>query len=143
MNKTQVYYEDVEIDSTVPSLVKQPTSRQMVMWAGVSGDYYEIHYDRKFALKLGLPDILVQGGLVASFLGQMITDWIGEHGILKKLQTVNKQMMFPNQDIICTGRAVKKYVAGGNNLVECEIKAEDSKGNDLVVGNAIVSLPSH
>ncbi len=47
----QVFYEDVEVGMEIPPLVKTPSTRQLVMWAGASGDYYEIHYDKDFALK--------------------------------------------------------------------------------------------
>ena len=36
----QVYYEDVIAGSEIPPLVKQPTTHQLVMWAGAAGDYY-------------------------------------------------------------------------------------------------------
>ena len=57
----QVFYEDVEVGSEIPCLVKHPTPRQLVKWAGASGDYYEIHYDKDFAQANGLPGIIVHG----------------------------------------------------------------------------------
>jgi len=45
----QVFYEDVSEGMEIPSLLKHPTTRQLVMWAGGSGDLYEIHYDKDFA----------------------------------------------------------------------------------------------
>ena len=30
----QVFYEDIEVGSEVPTLVKHPTTRQLVKWAG-------------------------------------------------------------------------------------------------------------
>ena len=46
----QLYYEDVDEGEEVPVLVKSPTNRQLVKFTGASGDYYEIHYDKDFAL---------------------------------------------------------------------------------------------
>lgn len=139
---TQLCYEDIEIGDPLPALTKRPTTRQMVMWAGVSGDYYEIHYDKDFALRLGLPNTLVQAGLVASFLAQLVTDWMGESGILKRLSTTNRQMLFPNQDIACRGRVTKKYPQDGEHYVECEVWAENDKGEKAVLGVSLVTLPS-
>ena len=45
----QIYYEDVKVDTELPTLVKHPTPRQLVMWAGAAGDLFEIHYDKDFA----------------------------------------------------------------------------------------------
>lgn len=138
----QLYYEDVEIGSLLPTLIKRPTPRQMVMWAGVSGDYYEIHYDKDFALSLGLPNILVQASLVASFLAQLITDWMGEGGTLKRFQTSNRQMLFPHQDIICKGTVAKKYIRDGEHYIECEVWAENEGGEKAVLGVAVITLPA-
>ena len=69
--KKQIYYEDIEEGIEVTPLVKEPDTRQLVMWAGASGDYNPIHYDKDYALKQGLPGVIVQGQLVGSFLRQL------------------------------------------------------------------------
>ena len=78
--RQQLYYEDIEAGTEIGPLVKQPDTRQLVMWAGASSDYNPIHYDKDFAQSRGLPGVIVHGQLVCSFLGQLITDWIGEQG---------------------------------------------------------------
>jgi len=45
----QTYWEDVEAGSEVPALEKNPTTQQLVKYAGASGDFYQIHYDKDFA----------------------------------------------------------------------------------------------
>lgn len=138
----QRYYEDVEVDTYLPSLVKHPTPRQLVMWAGASGDFYEIHYNTDFALSRGLPSIIVHGDLTGAFLAQLLTDWMGEQGTFKKLRTTNRGMLFPNEDIICRGKVSKKYIEGSAHFVKCEVSAENSKGEKCVLGTALVTLPS-
>ena len=46
MSKQQLYYDDVQVGDALPPLVKNPTTRQLVQYAGASGDYYEIHVRR-------------------------------------------------------------------------------------------------
>ena len=138
----QIYYEDVEQGSLLPTLVKHPTPRQLVMWAGASGDFYEIHYDKDFAQSLALPGIVVQGMLSISFLAQLVNDWMGEQGTFKKLRTSNRGMLFPNEDISCQGKVKGKYVEGNEHYVECEVWVENSKGDKCVSGTALVTLPS-
>ena len=74
------YWEDVDEGSQIPPLVKRPTTRQLVRYAGVSGDFYEIHYDKDFAKSTGLSGVILHGALKSAFLGQMLTDWIGPTG---------------------------------------------------------------
>jgi len=138
----QVYYEDVMVDSEIPPLVKQPTTRQLVMWAGASGDYYAIHYDKDFAQSKGLPGVIVHGQLVASFLGQLVTDWMGEQGSLKKLACNYRGMNFPGEAITCRGKVIKKYIENGEHCIECNIWAENAKEEKTVTGKSTVIMPA-
>ena len=138
----QVHYEDVEVGTELPSLVKKPTTQQLVKWAGASGDYYQIHYDNDFAQATGLPGVIVHGRLKSSFLAQLLTDWIGDEGTVKKISVQHRGMDFPEEQIICRGRVTKKYVQDDEHIVECEIWTENPKGEKTAPGSAIVALPS-
>jgi len=138
----QLYYEDVAVGSEIAPLVKQPTTRQLVMWAGASGDYSPIHYDKDFAQSRGLPGVIVHGQLIGSFLGQLMTDWVGEKGMLRKLNCSYRGMNYPGEALTCQGKVTKKYVEGGEHYVECSLWVENPKGEKTVSGKAIVILPS-
>ncbi len=138
----QLYFEDVDVGSEISPLIKHPTPRQLVMWAGASGDYNEIHYNKEAALKEGLPDIIVHGRLKSSFLCQMLTDWMGEEGFLKKIAIQHRGMDILGKSLTCKGRVLKKYVQEGKYYIECEIWAENSEGQKTVPGSAILTLPS-
>jgi len=138
----QLYYEDIAVGSQITPLVKQPTTRQLVMWAGASGDYNPIHYDQDFAQSRGLPGVIVHGQLICSFLGQLISDWIGEQGSLRKLTCSYKGMNFPGETITAKGKITKKYVEGGEHRVECNIWVENPKGEKTASGMAIAIMPS-
>lgn len=138
----QLYYEDIVVGSEITPLVKHPTKRQLVMWAGVSGDYYEIHYDKDFAQSKGLPGVIVHGQLAYSFLGQLITDWIGEQGSLRKLTCSYKGMNFPDEPLICKGKVSRKYVEDGESYIACSIWAENVKGEKTISGTATFIMPS-
>jgi len=139
MNK-KLFYEDVAVGSEITPLVKQPTTRQLVMWAGASGDFNPIHYDKDFALKRGLPGVVVHGQLAGCFLGQMLTDWLGEEGSLKKLSLSYKGMNFPGEVLTCQGIIAKKYIEDDQHLVVLSIWAENPRGEKTVTGTAIVAL---
>lgn len=138
----ELYWEDVAEGGEITPLLKHPTPRQLVMYAGASGDYHEIHYNKEFALERGLPDIIVHGQLSCHFLGQLITDWIGDEGRLKKLSCSYRGMNFPGEDLICRGKVTRKYVEDGEHFIECNIWAENPKEEKTVLGSAIVTLPT-
>jgi len=137
-----VCYEDIEVDSEIPALVKCPTTMQLVKFAGASGDYYQIHYDKDFAQASGLPGVIVHGWLTLSFLGQMLTDWMGDSGTLVKLGGSYRGMNPVGEDIFCYGKVTRKYIEDNQHYVRVEVWAENPQGERTVSGSAVVILPS-
>jgi len=138
----QVYYEDVEEGKEIPQLVKNPTTQQLVKWAGASGDYYQIHYDKDFAQAAGLSGVIVHGRLKSSFLGQLMSDWVGEEGWVKKISVQHRGMDFPGEQLTCKGTVTKKYIQDGEHIVELEIWTENPRGEKTAPATATVALPS-
>ena len=138
----QIFYEDVREGSDITPLVKNPSKRQLVKWAGASGDFNELHYDKDFATSLGFPGVIVHGRLKAAFLGQLMTDWIGDKGKLKKLSCNYRGNDLPGENITCRGKVTKKYVQDSEHMVECEIWTENVQGEKTTPGTAIAVLPS-
>jgi acyl dehydratase len=137
----QVYIEDVRGGTELPTLRKDPTTQQLVMYAGASGDYYQIHYDQGYARGNGLPDVILHGALKNAFLGQLMTDWVGEHGTLRKLTVQYRGMDVPGTPILAKGVVTKKG-EGDENTVECDIWLENADGEKTTPGSAVVTLPS-
>ena len=138
----QVYWEDVNEGMEIPPLEKKPTTRQLVRWAGASGDFYEIHYDKDFALGNALPGVIVHGALKSAWLGQLLTDWVGEGGRIKKYGCSYRGMDVPGDTLTCRGKVTRKYVEGDEHLVELEIWLENGQGQKTTPGSAVVVLPS-
>ena len=138
----QVYFEDAQEGMEIPPLVKKPTPRQLVQYAGASGDFYEIHYNETYAKGNNLPGIIIHGALKNAFLGQLVTDWIGEWGTLKKLSCQYRGMDVPGDTLTCKGKVAKKYTKDGENYVELELWLENGKGEKTTPGQAVVTLPS-
>jgi len=138
----QIFYEDVEAGYEIGPLEKSPTTQQLVRYAGASGDFYQIHYDKDFALANKLPGVILHGALKNAFLGQLMTDFAGEHGWLRKLSVQYRGMDVPGSKIVCRGRVVRKHADNGQHLVDCEIWLENAKGEKTTPGSATVVLPS-
>lgn len=126
----------VKIGDEIPELVKYPTTRQLVQYAGASGDFYEIHYDQEFARRVALPGVILHGLLKAGYLGQLITDWLGHRGTLKSLDVSYRGVDVPGRPYRCRGRVTR--VDGDE--VELEIWGEDPDGKRTTVGTATVEM---
>lgn len=85
MPAPQPYAEDVRVGMDIPPVVKHPTNVQVVMLSGLMWLWHRIHYDQAFARVDGCPDVVVHGPLQGNFMAQMLTDWIGPRGTLRKI----------------------------------------------------------
>ena len=138
----QIYFEDVEVGSEIPTLVKEPDSLQLVHWAAGSSDFYQIHYDAEFAKRNGLPGTIVHGALKHAFLGELLHEWVAPAGRIKRFACSYRGMDLPNQRLTQKGKVTKKYQEGERNIVEVEIWVEDAEGKNTTPGSATVTLPS-
>lgn len=136
---TQPTIQDVSAGVELPTIVKRPTTRQLVQYAGASGDFYEIHYDKDFALAQDLPGVIVHGALKSAWLAQVVTDWMGPEGRLESFSVRYWAMDVPNDTITCTGKVVE--VIGADERVRCELTMTNGAGKVTTTGEATVILP--
>jgi acyl dehydratase len=127
---------NVIVGQELPELVKHPTSRQLVQYAGAQGDFYEIHYDQAYAKSVGLPGVILHGLLKAGFLAQLVTDWLGDQGTLESFEVSYRGIDEPGHAYRCRGRVTR--VEG--RKVDLEVWGEDEAGKRTTVGTATVTL---
>lgn len=139
---SQLCIEDVEVGTELPALTKEPTYMQLVEYAGASRDFYVIHHDRDYARAVGLPDVIVQGSLKAAYLGQLLTDWIGDGGTLLRLGVQYRGVDTPGQRLTARGVVTRIFSEGGRPVVDCDIWIENAAGERTTRGSATVSLPA-
>ena len=149
----QPYWEDIEEGDEVSPLVKIATTQMLVKWAGASGDFNPLHYDEHFTETTGVGRPIVHGALKRQWLIQLMTDWMGEEGFLKKFYCQHRGIDHPRamktmtepeegETWCCKGKVTKKYVEDGEHCVDCDIWIENGKGEVTTRGNATVILPS-
>jgi acyl dehydratase len=125
-----------EEDEELGELVKHPTTRQLVQYAGASGDFYEIHYDQDFARSTGLPGVILHGLLKAGFLAQLVTSALGEGGRLRTFEVTYRGLDLPGLPCRCRGRVTS--VSDG--IAELEVWTEDPEGSRTTLGRATIEM---
>jgi acyl dehydratase len=136
------YFEEVEEGSELPSLVKEVKLEQLGMYAAASWDKQPLHYDSGTAQRLGYRAALADGPMVMAFLAQVVTDWMGPGGILKKIGVSYRGAVFPDDRLTCTGKVVHKYKQGDAHLIECRVQAVNQENEAVLYGTAVVMLPA-
>lgn len=148
----QLYYEDIEVGDKVTPLKKIATTRMLVQWAGATGDFNPLHYEDDFAKNLGVGAPIVHGALKKAWLINLLTDWAGEEGRLKRFSCRYQGMDYPRkmktfgephegETWWCKGQVIRKALEGEEGLVECTIWIENDRGGKTTTGNALVILP--
>ena len=101
-------FERVNPGQELPSLTKHVTVEQIRQYAEASGDRNPIHLDEVFARSAGLPGVIAHGMLTMAFANQMVTDWLGDRTLLKRLQGRFAGMVLPGDDVTCSGSVASK-----------------------------------
>ena len=69
----------------------------------------------------------------------MLTDWAGDVGALKRLETSYRGIDLAG-DISCTGSVTNKRVEDGIGLVDVDVQFRNSEGSVTTPGKATVAL---
>lgn len=142
LDRSQVHIEDVHVGLEIPEEVVRCSSRQLVMWAGASGDFYEIHYDLEYTRSIGLDRLVVHGALKHALLGRLLDDWAGPGGSVARFGCSYRGKDYPNEDLRCRGVVTDVTHRDGQHLAELDVWVESGASDVTTVGTAVVSLPS-
>jgi acyl dehydratase len=75
-------FDRVEVGDALPELTIPITRADLVRYAGASGDFNRIHWNERFAKSVGLPDVIAHGMLTMGLTGRVLTQWIGDAGVV-------------------------------------------------------------
>ncbi|MFC1963250.1 MaoC family dehydratase N-terminal domain-containing protein [Chloroflexota bacterium] len=139
---TQVYFEDVEVGTELPSMIKEIPIYRLSKWAGATGDLSLEHIDCEHAKKeTGQSVVTAHEHLIGAYLALLITNWLGGWGIFKKHHALYKDMVWMGDTLTFKGKVAKKYTEGSEHLVECESVALNRHGKEVALGKSLVTLP--
>ncbi|MER8099700.1 MaoC family dehydratase [Kitasatospora sp. NPDC059811] len=73
-----ISYDEVEVGTQLPAQSFPVTRDTLVRYAGASGDFNPIHWNEKFAVEVGLPDVIAHGMFTMAAAIRVVTDWVGD-----------------------------------------------------------------
>lgn len=120
----------------LPGIEVTPTLRQLVRYAGASGDFYAMHYDVEFAKSLGYRDLPVHGLLKAALLGRLVRRWLRPGDRLRTFEVTYRGLDFRDEPMALGGHVVD--VVDGRARLELWITSVD--GRRSTFGGAEVEL---
>jgi len=135
-----VKWESINVGETLPDLSKKPGVSQLVKYAAGSGDFNPLHHDYNFFQSQAIGSIIVHGRFKYASLGELVSNWLGHQGRIKKLSCQYRGMDFPDKEFTCKGTVDRKWEEGGEKLAELTIWAENTEGAKTTPGKAIVAF---
>jgi acyl dehydratase len=122
----------------LPELRKHPGVTQLVKYAAGGGDFNPLHHDYNFPQSKQIGSIIVHGRFKYAALGELVSNWLGHAGRIRKISCQYKGMDLPDSDIVCRGTVAKKIDADGEKIVELDIWTENADGKKTTPGRAVV-----
>jgi acyl dehydratase len=141
MQKTPLYYEDVNVGDEAPTFTVPRLSRtQIVRYAGASGDFNPIHHDEKFSIRAGNETVFAHGMLSMGLMGKMLTDWVGD-GNLRNFRVRFVNRVWPMDTVTYKAVVTEKKEENGECLITADIYAENQYGIRTIEGSMRAALP--
>ncbi len=101
-----------------------------------------VHWETDFAREVGVPALYDYGPQRVSWGGNLMTNWIGDDGWLKRMWVQVRRFNIEGDVQWYRGSVIDKRVVAGECEVVCDLWAENQRGEDTAPAQAIALLPS-
>jgi len=126
-----VKYDEVEVGQVIPAVDYSVRRLNLVMYAGASGDFNQIHWNERFAKMVGLPDVIAHGMFTMAQAGRFVTDWAGDPGAVVDYGVrFSSMVVVPDDDqgaTITVSGVVEEKLADRRVVVALTARAGDAE----------------
>ncbi|MFH8614424.1 MaoC family dehydratase [Streptomyces sp. NPDC017979] len=138
----KVSYADVEVGTELLAQSFPVLRETLVRYAGASGDFNPIHWNEKFAVEVGLPNVIAHGMFTMAEAARVVTDWVGDPGAVVEYSVrFTKPVVVPNDDegalIEVSGKVAALL---DDNAVRVDLTAVSDGQKVLGMARAVVRL---
>lgn len=137
-----ISYDDVEVGTELPPQSFPVGRSDLVRYAGASGDFNPIHWNQRFALEVGLPDVIAHGMFTMAEAVRVVTDWVGDPAAVVEYSVkFTRPVVVPDPEgavVQVTGKVAQK-LDDRRVRVDLQVTCGDA-GKVLGVPRAVVQL---
>jgi acyl dehydratase len=137
-------YHDISEGAEIASRQYPVTRRDLIRYAGASGDFNPIHWNQRIATSVGLPDVIAHGMLTMALAGRYLADWAGDPAAVTEFGVrFSSPVVVPDDD-----KGAQVEIAGvvtgklDGNQVAVDITARSGDAKVLTRARAVVRLPA-
>lgn len=126
------------VGDTLACLDVTSTLRQLVRYAGASGDFYEMHYDTEYAHELGHRGLAVHGLLKAALLGRFVRRWLRPGDTLASFEVSYRGLDYRDETMRLGGEVAEVR----DDRARLDLWIDSADGSRSTFGHAEVELGS-
>ena len=101
-----------------------------------------MHWEEDWAHKVGAATVYDYGAIRETFLGHLVTNWMGDDAWLRRLHVQHRKFNFAGDTNWLLGRVASKAIGEHGPEVELAVRIENQRGLVITEGTAHVLLPS-
>ena len=136
-------YHGTQAGAEIAPKQYQVTRRDLVRYAGASGDFNVIHWNERIAKSVGLPDVIAHGMLTMALAGRFLTEWAGDPAAVTEFGVrFSSPVVVPDDDkgaLVEIAGVVTGKLDGRQVSVDVTARSGDTKV--LTRAQAVVRLP--
>ena len=129
----------VSVGDSLPEREHTPDNVQLMLYNAALWNAHRIHFDEPYAKEVeGYPGLVIAGPLLGDWLNQVVEEWIGDAGVLTRIEYSNRIASYIGETLTAGGTVTG--VQGDEVTIEVFIRNE--AGDIAAPGVATVRLNS-
>ncbi|MBQ0798393.1 MAG: hypothetical protein KBT63_03850 [Porticoccaceae bacterium] len=130
-------YESINVGDLLPSREHTANIVQLFMYNAAIWNPHRIHFDHAYATEEeGYQAIVLDGPLQGDWIGQVVTDWIGEDASLVSFGYANRRVAFLGETMSAGGVVEEKD--DDKKEIKVSLYLKNAEGEVTIPGHAVV-----
>jgi len=123
------FWEDVSEGDELPQIVMPITFTRCVYLASSTRDFSPQHSNRDYCVERSkTKDVFVNTPFNVGMVSRLLTDWGGPGSRVRRVKVAMRQNVCAGDDMILTGKVIRKYVEDGDHRVDVDIMISTQEG---------------
>lgn len=129
--------ESLEVGATLPETRYTPDNIQLFFYNAVLWNAHRIHYDLPYATEVeGYQGLVIAGPMLGDWLAQAVDNWIGDRGIVQRVEYSNRMASFIGETLTTGGWVT--VVDRAARTAEFDLFVKNAAGDVITPGKATV-----
>lgn len=128
------------VGAELKEFVIKPDHQQIFMYSAITWNRHLIHYNRQKARAEGLPDVVVQRGLIGNYFAQFLESGMHHCADILRLEWSVVQSAVPGDTLTCSGVARRIHEQKGDTRIEFDLSMVNQNAELVAKGSGTVQL---